>query len=337
MGLLDWNNKEQMGLLGMSILANSGRGNAQALGAGLQQGFGAWMQLDQSRKREAQEQAEKQRLMAEQQRQQQAVEQFIGGLPPDLQRAARAVGPKAVWDYMQKQNEAFTLSPGQKRFIGTQAIAAGGAEPGKNEDGTLTDAVFQQQAALKRAGASNVNVSPNFGQPQAVIGPDGQPALAQFGKGGEVQVAPGFRPYSQAAEDKKQVKEQGSKNALEVVREAREIIPQATGSVIGAGRDVVLGAAGLSTSKTQASAKLKALQGALMMAQPRMEGPQSNLDVALYREMAGKIGDPTIPNEDKLAALDVIERLHSKYSAQKSQPAQQGTDIDAVLNKYAPR
>jgi len=58
-----------------------------------------------------------------------------------------------------------------------------------------------------------------------------------------------------------------------------------------------------------------------MMAQPRMEGPQSDKDVALYRQMAGQIGDPTVPNKTKMAALDAIEELHRRYAGGSVKPA----------------
>jgi hypothetical protein len=45
---------------------------------------------------------------------------------------------------------------------------------------------------------------------------------------------------------------------------------------------------------------------------PRMEGPQSNIDVENYRTMAGRIDDP-IPAEERLAALDSIQQMMTKY------------------------
>jgi hypothetical protein len=35
--------------------------------------------------------------------------------------------------------------------------------------------------------------------------------------------------------------------------------------------------------------------------------------VELYREMAGQVGDNTIPISQRLAALDQVERLYRKY------------------------
>ena len=48
---------------------------------------------------------------------------------------------------------------------------------------------------------------------------------------------------------------------------------------------------------------------------PRMEGPQSDKDVEMYKEMAGNIGDPTKTRAERLAALQTIERINNKYEA----------------------
>jgi hypothetical protein len=102
--------------------------------------------------------------------------------------------------------------------------------------------------------------------------------------------------------------------AINILDEADKLISSGTSSYIGAGVDQAARLVGASTKGAQGAAQLKALEGALMMAQPRMEGPQSNLDVNLYRQMAGQIGDPTVPVETKKAALKSIRALHSRYA-----------------------
>jgi len=47
---------------------------------------------------------------------------------------------------------------------------------------------------------------------------------------------------------------------------------------------------------------------------PKMSGPQSDKDVILYRQMAGTIGDPTIPRETKKAALNTIREIQNRYA-----------------------
>lgn len=111
-------------------------------------------------------------------------------------------------------------------------------------------------------------------------------------------------------------REQQAQNALGIIDQAEKLIDKATGSYIGAGVDLVGRAFGGSTDGAVAGSQLKALEGALMMAQPRMEGPQSDKDVALYRQMAAQIGNPTVPAAEKKAALKVVRELHSRYAGQ---------------------
>ena len=88
---------------------------------------------------------------------------------------------------------------------------------------------------------------------------------------------------------------------------------------------------GASTSGAQAAAKLKALEGALMLRQPRMEGPQSNNDVALYRQMAAQIGDSTVPVATRKAALDTIQELHERYAGITKPPKTQTVKPGSTL------
>jgi hypothetical protein len=109
-------------------------------------------------------------------------------------------------------------------------------------------------------------------------------------------------------------REQMAQNALGVIEEAKALLDRSTGSYAGAGIDEVARLFGATTRGAEAAAQLRTLEGALMMAQPRMEGPQSDKDVMLYRQMAGQIGDSTVPVAQKRAALQVIEQLHRRYT-----------------------
>jgi hypothetical protein len=102
--------------------------------------------------------------------------------------------------------------------------------------------------------------------------------------------------------------------ALNIIKEAKGLINKATGSYVGAVVDQAGRVVGMSSNSSEAAAELRALEGALMMAQPRMEGPQSDKDVALYRQMAARIGDPTVPPGEKTAAINRIEALHRQYA-----------------------
>lgn len=108
--------------------------------------------------------------------------------------------------------------------------------------------------------------------------------------------------------------------ALALIGQAREIIPKSTGSYFGSMVDQAGRAFGKSTPGDIAAGQLQALEGALVSKMPKMSGPQSDKDVALYKQMAGVIGDPTIPTERKLAALDTIEQIQKRYVGQQPAP-----------------
>lgn len=112
-----------------------------------------------------------------------------------------------------------------------------------------------------------------------------------------------------------------AKNLLPLINKAEGLIETATGSYGGAGIDQTARVFGASTAGAQSIAQLRVLEGNIMMAQPRMEGPQSNMDVALYRQMAAQIGDPTVPNVTKKAALGALKSLYQKYETNTAAPA----------------
>lgn len=108
--------------------------------------------------------------------------------------------------------------------------------------------------------------------------------------------------------------EQGADRAIDLIQEARKILPNASSGLISTaitrGQEVF----GQSTEQSQADARLQALAGQLTGMMPRFEGPQSDADRLLYQQMAGDIANPMKPIETRLAALDTIETLQKKYS-----------------------
>ena len=112
--------------------------------------------------------------------------------------------------------------------------------------------------------------------------------------------------------------------ALAIINQARKIIPKATGSYAGVAADHIGRAFGGSTDGDIATGQLQALEGALVAKMPKMSGPQSDKDVALYKQMAGVIGDPTIPRKRKLAALQTVEEIQRRYAGPQQSAPQTG-------------
>lgn len=163
-----------------------------------------------------------------------------------------------------------------------------------NQLGWANNAISQQQADVAKFNATK----PTY-HDGALVGPDG--AITKT----PMYTPPKGSPEAQA---------QSSAKLMPLLNEADALLKTATGSYIGTGADMAAGLVGISTKGAQATAQLKALEGALMMAQPRMEGPQSDKDVALYRQMAGQVGDSTVPVETRRAAIQGIRALHEKYT-----------------------
>lgn len=126
-------------------------------------------------------------------------------------------------------------------------------------------------------------------------------------------------------QDKKALQATG---VVDMLDEAEKLLPEATGSGIGAmvqkGKQFI----GSSDEATQTNKRLELLSGWLVANVPRMEGPQSNFDVLNYKAMAADIGNPAIPVEDRMAALKQLRELQGKYTGQAQSPAPQGDVID---------
>lgn len=138
-----------------------------------------------------------------------------------------------------------------------------------------------------------------------------------------IQQAGGVTAVQEAA------KAQAERTALDVTRtrdanstlslldEAEKILPSATGSTSGAAYDTAAGFFGQSTPGAQATAQLQTIAGQLTSKMPRMQGPQSDRDVELYKQMAGDLANPKLPVETRMAALQTIRVLNEKYASQQ--------------------
>lgn len=109
-----------------------------------------------------------------------------------------------------------------------------------------------------------------------------------------------------------------AQSTLSLIKEARQLLPNASDGGLSA-----LGTAGgrfigMSTDAGQADDALKVIGASLTMNIPRMEGPQSDRDTAMYKAAAANVADPTIPVGNRLAALDTLEKLSNKYSGLSS-------------------
>lgn len=157
------------------------------------------------------------------------------------------------------------------------------------------------------------------GQMEAVSGPDGRPVVG-------AQADPALQGGIAAAKTAGQLREQGQSEARGDLRrsdmfisqldQAEQLLQQKpTASGVGAMRDAAGRMIGINTKSADTAGQLEALSGWLVANVPRMEGPQSNFDVQNYMNMAGKIGDRTIPVSERLAAAKSVRELQEKYKS----------------------
>lgn len=105
---------------------------------------------------------------------------------------------------------------------------------------------------------------------------------------------------------------------IDLTAQAEQYLNQASGSFIDTAASFGKRVIGTSDEQTQANAALKVISGKLVSNMPRMEGPQSDKDVQLYKDMAANIADPTIPANDKKVALEALRELNAKYANQNA-------------------
>lgn len=107
------------------------------------------------------------------------------------------------------------------------------------------------------------------------------------------------------------------KNAYDVYKVASEIektLPKAHGSGIGNIVGGIQNFVGIESNKNAADAELKVMADKLLKAVPRFSGPQSDKDVASYKEAAGAIGDASLPMNVRMAALNRIKQMNMPYA-----------------------
>lgn len=143
-------------------------------------------------------------------------------------------------------------------------------------------------------------------------GPGGKLPLGYRWKSdGSMEAIPGGPAASKVTDQ--QTKLADAQTVLGLLDLAEPLLDQSTQGYVGMGVDMAARAMGKSTSGAEAASELRALEGALISKMPKMSGPQSDKDVLLYRQMAGQIGDPTLPAQTKRAAMRTIRNINQRY------------------------
>lgn len=86
-----------------------------------------------------------------------------------------------------------------------------------------------------------------------------------------------------------------------------------TGSGLGSAVDSVAGFFGGSPTGAAEAAELRVVGGVLVSKVPRFEGPQSDKDTAMYKQMAGDAANEKLPRDRRLAAVQKMRELYAGY------------------------
>ena len=180
--------------------------------------------------------------------------------------------------------------------------------------------------APARAAQPTVAFAPN------AVGPTGQ--AVQANQSDVVQTAAGpvrisgkeRQKLAVASLEAQQKKEQTMSGLGDALTEARNILtgtneltgtpgqkPLPTASGAGSIVDYLGNIVGQAPKGQNEAKRLEVVAGILTSKVPRMEGPQSDKDVDLYKKMAGDVGNSGLPISTRLAALDTMQKLFSKY------------------------
>jgi hypothetical protein len=115
-------------------------------------------------------------------------------------------------------------------------------------------------------------------------------------------------------------KEAQGQTMIELARKAQSILPGATSGAISNLATMATDAAGIPTNKSAADGQLRIISAQLVSNVPRMEGPQSDADVKLYKQAAADVGNTNIPYQTRIKSLNTIIDLNSKYAKGGAQP-----------------
>lgn len=236
-------------------------------------------------------------------------------------------GAKAKFDPVQVRGSGgdMQLVP-RSQVVGQQPVPQGFA-------GLTPNQLQMIQADIAKNGNPNPTISPNWNygnqQPQRFsVTPTDAERVAQEAavvEARDTAAADVKRNTTQKDESKRYGQfSEASSRAIDLLKQGP------TGSGFGSLMDAGAAFFGKSTKGAEVSEQLKTVAGWLVSNVPRMEGPQSNVDVMNYQVMAGNVGNDKLPVEQRLAAAQEVKRLQDKYAALNGGSTTQAPQVNAV-------
>lgn len=367
MSLLDLtNDPRRMGILSLGLNLMQAKGNlGQAFGSAGQAALGDMIAAqDRQTQGKEREQAARIRAMQEQalalqlaqtlqeQKRRQGVEDAYKGamVSPATQALAGGGGPtmqnaQAMQGLLPKLDQGRLL---QGLLPVDSQMAAQMLQPKPSDYKVVGGSLVE----VGPGGVKEAYRAPEKPNLEALIiqGPDGKPMinplvmeakrqLAVAGRAPSAAAAPAapVAPKLSAAAEKVEIERtkagQQSQQMMAAIQEARSLLgSKPTESGIGAGVDWLGRQIGVASDSSKKAAQLETLSGWMVANVPRMEGPQSNFDIQNYQTMAAKVGDRSVPVDERLAALQTLEQLHRRYADINGTPLPGGPSFNPKMN-----
>lgn len=224
------------------------------------------------------------------------------------------------------------------------APAVPGMPPAARPVGQPVPGAAPVQAAPRIGMAPTRPAQPTVAFAPNAVGPTGQ--AVQANQTNVIQTAAGpvqlsgkeRQKLAVASLEAQQKKEQGMSGLGETITEARQILtgtdpltgtpgqkPLPTASGAGSLVDYLGNIVGVAPRGQNEAKRLEVVAAILTSKVPRMEGPQSDRDVELYKQAAGNAGNSGLPISTRLAALDTMQKLYGKYERFNAPAANQQT------------
>jgi len=214
-------------------------------------------------------------------------------------------------------------------FAPNATIVAPGKEPTQAapppSEGMINVKIDGKLTSIPIAQASELNAKFKGAERKSIEQAAAEFDLVTISKDGKDILVPRATVINQANQGspalaKPDVKTTQGQTVLDVARRAELVLPKASSGIISNLFTMATDAAGIPTDKSAADAQLRVLGGQLTLAQPRMEGPQSNADSILYQQMAASVANPNVPYQTRMKALNTVIELNEKYAATPTAP-----------------
>jgi hypothetical protein len=193
------------------------------------------------------------------------------------------------------------------------------------EAGTVNMMIDGKLTAMPIAQAAELNARFKGQETKATEKAKAELDLVTINKDGKEILVPRSSVINQANEGnpalaKADTKTTQGQTVLDLAARAKAVLPQASSGAISGLMTMATDASGIPTNKSAADAQLRVISGALTSNMPRMEGPQSNADVALYKQSAADVANSNLPYQTRMKALETVIGLNEKYAATPSAP-----------------